>query len=348
MKTFGHGLIVGKFCPLHRGHQYLLERAQHECERLIILSYTKPELPGCEPARRERWLADLYPEATRLVLDDMRLAAECRQRSLPVTVVPDNSASDDTHRQFVAWLLKHLLETTVDVVFTSEAYGEGFAAVLSREQQADGGPAVRHVMVDAERHAVPVSGTALRADIHGLRRHLAPGVYKDFIRRVAFLGGESTGKSVLAQQLASRLQTVHAAEYGRELWEAKQGVLIKNDMIHIAQTQMAREDSLAPTAVQYLFCDTTPLTTALYSQALFGEVSEELNVLARRTYDRVFLCAPDVPFVQDGTRRDEAFRRWQHEWYVRELHAGGVAYRLLTGSWETRMSTVLSELAVGA
>jgi NadR type nicotinamide-nucleotide adenylyltransferase len=348
VKAFAHGLVVGKFCPLHRGHQYLLDRAQRECEHLVIISYTKPELPGYEPARRERWLADLYPGATRLVLDDTRLAAECRRRGLSVTEVPDNSGSDDVHRQFVAWLLMHLLGVAVDAVFTSEAYGDGFAAVLSREQQANGGPSVRHVMVDAERHAVPISGTALRADIHRLRSYLAPEVYKGFVQRVALLGGESTGKSVLAEQLASRLQTVHAAEYGRELWEARQGILVKDDMIHIARTQMAREESLIPRAIRYLFCDTTPLTTALYSHALFAEISEELRALAGNAYDQVFLCGIDVPFVQDGTRRDEAFRRWQHEWYVQELQANGVAFQLLTGTWEARLSTVLHTLTVDA
>lgn len=344
MSGFSTGLVVGKFCPLHRGHQYLLDRAQAACERLVILSYTKPEMPGCEPEKRDRWLRELYPDAVRCVLDDARLVEACRRRGLPVVTLPDNDAPDDTQRRFVAWVLRHLLDTTVDAVFTSEAYGEGFAAALSAEQQARGGPPVAHVMVDPERLAVPISGTAIRSDVHGARRYLAPEVYRDFVSRVAILGGESTGKSTLAVQLAARIGTIHAAEYGRELWEAKQGALVKGDLLHIAQTQVAREETLVLQANRYLICDTTPLTTALYSGVMFGEVVDELVALSGRAYDHVFLCSPDVPFVQDGTRRDEAFRLWQHEWYVRELGERGIAYRVLDGSWEARLEAALGSL----
>jgi NadR type nicotinamide-nucleotide adenylyltransferase len=344
--AFSKGLVVGKFCPLHRGHEYLLDRAQAACGQLIILSYTKPEFPGCEPERRERWLRELYPDAVRLVLDDARLAQACRHRGLPVVMLPDNDAPDDTQRRFVAWVLRHLLDTAVDAVFTSESYGEGFAAVLSSEQQGAGGPSVAHVMVDQQRQAVPVSGATIRADVHGSRAYLAPEVYRDFVGRVAILGGESTGKSTLAVSLAERLSTFHAAEYGRELWEAKHGALVKDDMLHIAQTQVAREETLALQANRFLICDTTPLTTALYSEVMFGEVVDELVMLSGRAYDHVLLCSPDVPFVQDGTRRDEAFRQWQHAWYVRELQARGIRYGLLSGGWEARLAAAQRWLAI--
>lgn len=348
VKPFATGLVVGKFCPLHQGHQYLLDQAQRQCGTLIVVSYTKPEFPGCEPDKREHWLASLYPDAVRLVVDDARLAEHCRQRGLPCVTVPGNDAADDVHRRFVAWLLREVLERTVDAVFTSESYGEGFAAVLAEVQRAHGGPMVTHVMVDPGRRVVPISGTALRADIHGLRQRLHPRVYADFVERVAILGGESTGKSTLAATLASQLGTVHAAEYGRELWEQKQGALVKHDMLHIARTQIAREETLARAATRYLICDTTPLTTALYAQAMFQEVHPELERLAERTYDLVFLCGPDVPFVQDGTRRDEDFRRWQHEWYARELDARGIRYSLLEGSWRQRTAGAMEVLASGA
>lgn len=344
MTRYARGLIVGKFCPLHRGHQYLIDRARSLCDELMILSYTRPEFPGCEPDRRERWLGELYPDVVRCVLDDARLAEACRLRGLPMVTLPDNEAADDVQRRFVAWVLRHLMDTVVDAVFTSEGYGEGFAAVLSAEQRAHGGPAVSHVMVDPQRVAVPVSGTMIRDDVHGARHYLAPEVYRDFVRRIAIIGGESTGKSTLAAELAAALGTVHAAEYGRELWEAKQGALVHDDMLHIARTQVAREESLAAQANRYLICDTTPLTTMLYAEVMFDTVADELAALSRRPYHHVFLCSPDVPFVQDGTRRDEAFRQWQHDWYERELKARGVPYQLLGGSWEARLSMARAAL----
>ncbi len=179
MRRFGTGLVVGKFCPLHRGHQYLLDRARAQSARLLVVSYTKPEFDGCGPERRERWLAALYPGALRLVLDDVRLARRCREKGLAPCTLPTNEAGDEAHRGFVAWLLHEVLVMDVDAVFTSEAYGDGFAAALSRAQQARGDPAVAHVAVDPGRHTVPVSGTRIRADIHGFRHWLDPVVYRD-------------------------------------------------------------------------------------------------------------------------------------------------------------------------
>lgn len=341
MTSFGTGLVVGKFCPLHEGHQLLLDHARSQCGRLVVISYTKPEFAGCEPERRDRWLASLYPDAVRLVLDDALLAEHCLRLGVDVREVPGNNAPDDVHREFTAWLLRAILSIEVDAVFTSEAYGDGFALMLARAQGEHGGPPVVHVSVDPDRIVVPVSGTALRADLHTLRHRLNPIVYRDFTRRVAVLGGESTGKSTLAARLAERRATLYAAEYGRELWDLRNGALTEADMLHIARTQVAREETLGREANRHLICDTTPLTTMLYSEAMFGRVSGELRELAGRPYDIVLLCAPDVPFVQDGTRRDEAFRQWQHDWYLRELDARGIGYTLLRGDWEERVSVAL-------
>ena len=35
---FGLGLVVGKFAPLHRGHEFLVAQAEAACERLLIVS----------------------------------------------------------------------------------------------------------------------------------------------------------------------------------------------------------------------------------------------------------------------------------------------------------------------
>src|SRR5213593_2519138 len=91
-----------------------------------------------------------------------------------------------------------------------EAY-ERFAGLLRAE----------HVVLDAARELVPVSGTLVRADPYRYRALMSPLVYASLVRRVALVGTESTGKSTLARALAERLQTVWVDEYGRELWEAQ-------------------------------------------------------------------------------------------------------------------------------
>lgn len=335
-KRFRRGLVVGKFAPLHRGHEQVIRRAEAECDEVVMLSYSKPELPGCGPERRAGWLTRLFPAARVIVLAE------------PETSLPANDADDVTQRRFVGEVVVQRVGAPVDAVFTSEAYGDGFAEELTRcfrEAFGAGSPSVLHVEVDRARRVVPVSGTQLRADVHAQRAWLDPRVYATFVARVALLGGESTGKSTLAARLAKEHGTAYVAEYGRERWEAKAGRLERADLRLIAEEQVAREERAAERAVRFLFCDTTPLTTRFYAEEMFGDVDPVVERLAGREYAHVFLCAPDFPFVQDGTRRDADFRARQHAWYERELVRRGMRYDLLTGTVGERCAQVRAVLA---
>jgi HTH-type transcriptional regulator, transcriptional repressor of NAD biosynthesis genes len=338
MKRFSTGLVVGKFCPLHLGHELVIRRALEQCGQVIVLSYTKPEFPNCAVDQRAAWLASRFPSAERVVIDDALLDTLCRSRRVSGRPIPANDAPDGAHRQFVAWLCIEVLGKPVDAVFTSEDYGEGFAAVLAQCFQKRWADAqVTHVSVDRARQLVPVSGTVIRADPYKYKAFLAPEVYASFVRRVCILGGESSGKTTLAEGLAKALGTFWVAEYGRELWDEKSGHLTFDDMLHIAQTQVDRENKALQEARRWLICDTSPLTTLFYSQAMFQEVDPALDVLAGRAYWRTLLCAPDFGFVQDGTRRDEQFRQSQHDWYITQLNQRGCTFTELVGSVEERL-----------
>src|ERR1700722_6475006 len=127
---YGVGLVVGKFAPLHNGHVLLVEQATRLCERVVIISYSNPELPGYEADRREGWLKTCFPSATVLVVTAERLAAWLRGTDVPA--IPKNDATDFDQREFVAILCSRLLKLQVDVVFTSETYGDGFAEHLTQ------------------------------------------------------------------------------------------------------------------------------------------------------------------------------------------------------------------------
>jgi len=340
-KQFKRGLVVGKFSPLHRGHELVINRAIEDCDEVVLLCYSKPELPGCDAARRDRWLSSLCPQARRLVVTDERLQQWVKAGEGP-REVPHNDADEMTHRRFCGFLCQHVLGVTVNAVFTSEDYGDGFAEELTRffREHNPALPVVKHILVDKSRTKLPICGTLLRQDIHAHRDWLAPEVYASFIERVCLLGGESSGKSTLAEALAREFSTVHVAEYGRDLWEAKSGTLAFEDMQHIAKVQIQREEEAALKAKQFVFCDTSPLTTLFYSHHLFGKAEAGLKRLAERCYDFTILCSHDFPFVQDGTRQPETFRVLQHQWYLNELAKRGIAYRLVTGSQNARISQV--------
>ena len=334
------GLVVGKFAPLHRGHEALIDHASQQCDRLLILSYTQPEFDRCGAANRRRWLAQRFPQHESVVIDDDWLGVECRRLGLPARRMPDNSEDDSTQQAFLAWLLDAVLSRKPDAMFCSESYGPPCAVVLT---QVLAHP-VQAVVVDLHRTRHPISASEIR---RAPLRHLgwlSPQVRAAFVPRICLLGGESTGKTTLAAALARHFGCAWVPEYGRELWELQNGVLSEADLLAIAREQVRREEEAAAQAQPFLFCDTSPLTTWGYSLWMFGRASDELAQLARRPYDLCVLCESDFPFVQDGTRRDEGFRATQQAWYETQLSGRNDAAVRAAGSLAQRVESLVAHL----
>lgn len=164
-------------------------------------------------------------------------------------------------------------------------------------------------------------------------------------RRLALLGGESSGKTTLAQALASKMHTAWVPEYGRQRWEELRETLGVAELVHVAQHQVELEDEAAAQRSGWIVCDTTPLTTLQYCLHDHGQAPPELLALARRAYDLTVLCEPDFDFVQDGCRRDDSFRNAQHAWTLAQLQDHGVSYLSVRGSVPDRVASVLQHLA---
>lgn len=157
--------------------------------------------------------------------------------------------------------------------------------------------------------------------------------------RVAILGAESSGKSTLAAALATHYGTVWVPEYLREFVEMSGRVPAEGDQFSIARTQMERENAAAGSATRFLFCDTTPMMTALYSRWYWGRVDAQLALLERRhDYAFTLVTAPDSPWEADGLQREsEEVRQTIHEQVLRMLDEREIPYLLVTGSLPQRM-----------
>ena len=333
LPRFALGLVVGKFSPLHRGHEHLVAEAAAACGRLLIVSYTKPEFERCAVETRRAWMAARWPRHECVAIDDAWLEDACAERGISCRPIPGNAEDDETQQRFLAWLLGAVLQRRPDAMFCSEAYGPPCAALLSCELAHP----VAAIVVDPTRVRVPISATRLRAADAALEDWLAPEVLASFVPRLVLLGGESSGKTTLAAALAERLDTTWVPEFGRELWVRRGGVLTSDDLRLIAREQVRREDATAARAQGVLICDTSPLTTWGYSEWMFGALDPAIEPLARRQYEGVILCEPDFPFEQDGTRQPEGFRLRQHAWYLEQVRQLGAPMHHARGSLECRI-----------
>jgi NadR type nicotinamide-nucleotide adenylyltransferase len=164
------------------------------------------------------------------------------------------------------------------------------------------------------------------------------------VARIALLGAESTGKSTLAQALAARYGTLWVPEYLREFVEVNARVPHEADQVGIARTQRVREEALARDARvrDFLFVDTTPLMTAVYSRIYWGRVPPDLLALeAAHDYAHTLVAAPDLPWVPDGLQREsEAVRQRVHAQLVAVLDERRIPFTLLTGELDARLRQV--------
>ncbi|MBC3919685.1 ATP-binding protein [Undibacterium sp. CY18W] len=162
------------------------------------------------------------------------------------------------------------------------------------------------------------------------------------VNRVVILGAESSGKSILAEALAAHYQTIWVPEYLREFVEQQQRVPRQEEQILIARTQLQREAELASKAQDWLFCDTGPCMTAIYSRHYFGDAGAELDALDQaHQYDFTIVTAPDFPWMPDGLQRESAaVRQLIHEEVLNVLEDRDIPFLLVEGSKAQRLEQV--------
>ena len=336
-KKYRTGFVVGKFAPLHKGHQKVIETALANCEFVFVLSYTSEKFQKCDAETREQWLKFIY-------------AAEIESGKLNVHVVnprldltmPKDDDNPILHREYCKRKCMEHFDYEINAVFGSEEYIRPLAEAL--------GDKTEWFLVDLNRHEYPISGTQLRKmskkDKISFDQYVHPFVAGTFISRVLFLGGESTGKSTLARACADNLNGAFVHEYGRELWEQTNGHLQFAHMEQIAarQHQLEVATSKWQGYIDFVFCDTSALTTWWYSKEMFGLASPKLTSQAfngvKDSYDYVFLCDTDIPFDQDGTRKDAEFRNRGNTFYINTLTMLKIPFTIVKGSVEERIKQV--------
>jgi HTH-type transcriptional regulator, transcriptional repressor of NAD biosynthesis genes len=318
------GLVLGKFAPLHRGHQLLIETSLVETQQTVVLIYDCPDLAVPPLPVRAQWIRDLYPQVHVLEAWDG----------------PTETGLDPAiTQQHDHYLQRRLADWPITHFFSSEPYGEHVSRALQAVDRR----------VDVARNRVPISATAIRTNPFAQRQFLHPRVYRDLLTHVVFLGAPSTGKTTLACEMAKRLQTVWMPEYGREYWEAHQSErrLSREQLLEIALEHLRREDALLMDANQYFFVDTDATTTLQFSLYYHGDAVGELWNLAqqcRHRYDVFFLCLPDIPYDDTWDRSGDANRIEMHRRITSDLRTRKIHFYPISGDLEERCTQVCDVL----
>ena len=168
--------------------------------------------------------------------------------------------------------------------------------------------------------------------------------------KVVFFGPESTGKTTLAEALASVYQTKWVPEFAREYLEDKlertNEICAPEDIYPIASGQMQLENTLAKQANTFLFCDTNLLSTQVYSEAYFDGWCDTRLLEANKVnhYDIYFLTDIDVPYEEDLLRDRPHQRQEMLAAFKNALNEYKITYVILKGSHEARILQVTDYL----
>ncbi|MCU0648024.1 MAG: ATP-binding protein [Gemmatimonadaceae bacterium] len=121
--------------------------------------------------------------------------------------------------------------------------------------------------------------------------------------RIVLTGPESTGKTVLATELATHYGAPWVPEFVRTFAEEKGAHIAFSDHGPIARGQMALEDAAIAHAPALLFHDTDLISTVVYCLHYFGRAPQWIEDEARaRRATHYLLCDIDLPWVADGVR----------------------------------------------
>jgi NadR type nicotinamide-nucleotide adenylyltransferase len=163
------------------------------------------------------------------------------------------------------------------------------------------------------------------------------------VKRIAIVGPECTGKTVLSKALAARYQTVWVPEFARMYIDRLNRPYNQSDLLTIAHGQLESEKQLATQANRLLVCDTNLIVIKVWSEFKYGTCDMQiLNLLAAQYYDYYFLTDVDVPWEDDPQREHPDKREYFFNVYRNELMQLRVPFITISGNLQQRLQQATS------
>lgn len=276
------GFFLGKFMPMHEGHEMIIRTAARLVDTLVVVVGTRDEetLDGYER----------YSNVWAATKDIANVSFVHLHKSLP------QKPSDDPDNFWTIWtkeIVEVLAIKDITHVFGSDDYIVKLAEVLGAIP----------VQIDPERLSVPISATKMRQLGLQERWQFIPDKLKGYYRqRVVLLGPESSGKTTLARSLAMMSgDEVYAYEYGRTYDANQKGEWLPRNFDLIRERQRAIANTIFDMSGPVCIEDTDAIQTNVWQDILINESPVGLDAIPDPA-DLYLLLSPEVEFIQDGTR----------------------------------------------
>ncbi|MBS7837706.1 multifunctional transcriptional regulator/nicotinamide-nucleotide adenylyltransferase/ribosylnicotinamide kinase NadR [Wohlfahrtiimonas chitiniclastica] len=291
------GLIFGAFYPLHTGHVYLIQRAISQLDELhIILRYNeardlqtfKDSAMSRQPSLKDRlrWLLQTFKY----------------QKNIHIHYIDEENLTQSMDDQ-IKWANKvdeFLQSHNIDpnVIYSSETHDVDFY------QKHLGLPTK---VIDPERTFMNICSEDIRRSPLHHWEYIPTEVRPFFVKTIAILGGESSGKSTMVNKLANMFNTTSAWEYGREYVFKHLGgderALQFSDYDKIALGHAQYIDFAVKHANKIAFIDTDFITTQAFCMKYEGKSNPFVQAMIDTyRFDLVILLENNTPWVADGLR----------------------------------------------
>ena len=147
------GFTIGKFAPLHKGHQLVIETALKEVDELYVVVYDT-DLINIGVERRAEWIKKLYPKVKIIYAFNSPKQYGLDEESVNIQM---------------SYLSNLISNIPVTHFYSSEPYGEKVAEYLH----------IKNRLVDIDKKQVPISASIIRSDFRANSKYLENAVYSD-------------------------------------------------------------------------------------------------------------------------------------------------------------------------